>query len=61
MSLNDMVSVKAPGFKANIGPEGFSGKLVASQSMVAYVRTGESSYTGYGSIGEAIAAATAAG
>lgn len=30
VSLNGMVSVKAPGFKANISPGGFSANLVAS-------------------------------
>lgn len=39
LSLNDLVGVNASGFKANISPGGFSGRLVASASIVAYVRT----------------------
>ena len=57
VSLNDRVGVNASGFKANIAPGGKSATLEASSSMIAYVQTGEQSFTGYSSLEDAIKAA----
>ncbi len=57
ISLNDRVGINASGFKANIAPGGLSATLAASSSMIAYVQTGEQSFTGYSSLEDAITAA----
>lgn len=54
VSLMDLVSVNAPGFKANVMPEGHAAKLVASTSMVAYIKTQDGTFVGYTSINDAI-------
>lgn len=52
--LDNLVGVNASGFKAGISPGGFSGRLAASSSMVAYVKVGDNVFTGYSSITDAI-------
>ena len=61
VSLNDRVGVRAAGFKANIQPGGLSAKLEASSEMMAYVKTGAESYTGYSSLEDAIKSAGSGG
>ena len=55
--LNDRIGVSAAGFKANIEAGGLSARLEASSAMVAYVQTGDDSFTGFASIMDAIEAA----
>jgi hypothetical protein len=61
VSLNDRVGVRAAGFKANIQPGGLSAKLEASSEMMAYVKTGAESYTGFSSLADAIKTAGSGG
>ncbi len=61
VSLNDRVGVLKAGIKANIQPGGLSAKLEASSDMMAYVKTGPESFTGYSSVDDAIKAAGSGG
>lgn len=61
VSLNDRVGVLKAGIKANIQPGGLSAKLEASADMIAYVKTGPESFTGYSSVDDAIKAAGTGG
>ena len=54
LSLDNLIGVDASGFKADIGLNGSSARLAASSSMVAYIRTSDTAFTGYTSIEEAI-------
>lgn len=50
LSLNNLIGIDASGFKADIDMTGFSARLAASSSIIAYIRTSETSFVGYTSL-----------
>lgn len=52
--LDNLIGIDASGFKADVDLSGFSAKLAASSSMIAYIRTSDTAFIGYSSLDDAI-------